>query len=168
MQGGQTQEEIDPKLLTSDDKWILLKLDSAIREMNSAFAEYKFSDATAALYRFSSGANIATEYVEASKAVLRPVELLNSEIVKSEAGSTIQQFNEDNGLYKANTLAVMDFVLSHTVRIVPSVPAAHHGGIMARHGLFWPTCRTIKAARPSCTAPWPKPFDEAISKHFSA
>src|SRR5437868_8731091 len=46
------QGEIDPKLLTSDDKWILLKLDTAIREMNAAFAGYRFSDATATLYRF--------------------------------------------------------------------------------------------------------------------
>ncbi len=49
---GEVQGEINPTLLTSDDKWILLKLDAAIREMNTAFAEYKFSAATATLYRF--------------------------------------------------------------------------------------------------------------------
>ena len=31
MQGGEVQGEIEPGLLTSDDKWILLKLDQAIR-----------------------------------------------------------------------------------------------------------------------------------------
>ncbi len=31
MQGGETEGEIDPKRLTSDDKWILLRLDTAIR-----------------------------------------------------------------------------------------------------------------------------------------
>ena len=58
-----------PKLLTSDDKWILLKLDAAIREMNTAFAEYKFSDATATLYRFF-WSEYCDWYVEASKAAL--------------------------------------------------------------------------------------------------
>ncbi len=67
----EIQGEIDPKLLTSDDKWILLKLDAAIREMNTAFAEYKFSDATATLYRFF-WSEYCDWYVEASKAVLHP------------------------------------------------------------------------------------------------
>src|ERR1700761_1054845 len=35
------QGEIDPQLLTSDDKWILLKLDAAICEIATAFADYK-------------------------------------------------------------------------------------------------------------------------------
>src|ERR1035437_2817830 len=42
----EVQGEINPQLLTSDDKWILLKLDQAIQEITTAFAEYKFSDAT--------------------------------------------------------------------------------------------------------------------------
>ncbi len=67
----EVQGEIDPKLLTSDDKWILLKLDQAIREMNTAFAEYKFSDATGTLYRFF-WSEYCDWYVEASKAVLSP------------------------------------------------------------------------------------------------
>src|SRR5208282_690851 len=65
----EVQGEIDPKLLTSDDKWILLKLDAAIREMNTAFAEYKFSDATATLYRFF-WSEYCDWYLEASKAAL--------------------------------------------------------------------------------------------------
>ena len=47
----------------------MLKLDQAIREMNTAFAEYKFSDATATLYRFF-WSEYCDWYVEASKAVL--------------------------------------------------------------------------------------------------
>ena len=65
----EVQGEIDPKLLSADDKWILLKLDAAIREMDTAFAEYKFSDATATLYRFF-WSEYCDWYVEASKAVL--------------------------------------------------------------------------------------------------
>ena len=62
------QGEIDPQLLTSDDKWILLKLDQAIREITPRFAEYKFSDATATLYRFF-WSEYCDWYVEASKAI---------------------------------------------------------------------------------------------------
>jgi valyl-tRNA synthetase len=88
------QSEINPQLLTSDEKWILLKLDAAIREMNSAFAEYKFSDATATLYRFF-WSEYCDWYVEASKAV----------------------FFGTDAARKANTLAVIDFVLSHLLRL---------------------------------------------------
>src|SRR5439155_21054008 len=66
----ETQGEINPALLTSDDKWILLKLDQAIREINAAFAEYKFSDATATLYRFF-WSEYCDWYVETSKAILQ-------------------------------------------------------------------------------------------------
>ena len=64
----EIQGEIDPTLLSSDDKWILLKLDAAIREVTIALNEYKFSDATAALYRFF-WSEYCDWYVEASKAV---------------------------------------------------------------------------------------------------
>src|SRR5208283_1164268 len=70
----EAQGEIDPRLLTSDDKWILLKLDQAIREIDAAFAEYKFNEITQTLYRFF-WSEYCDWYVEASKAVLaRPVE----------------------------------------------------------------------------------------------
>ncbi|MGH7978611.1 MAG: valine--tRNA ligase, partial [Limisphaerales bacterium] len=69
MQGGEVQGEIDPKLLTPDDKWILLKLDTALREMAAAFAEYKFNDATATLYRFF-WSEFCDWHLEASKAIL--------------------------------------------------------------------------------------------------
>ena len=95
MQGGEVQGEINPSLLTSDDKWILLKLDAAIREITAAFAEYKFSDATATLYRFF-WSEYCDWYVEASKVAL---------------GSAEQEAR------RANTLAVIDFVLSHTLRL---------------------------------------------------
>ena len=69
MQGGEVQGEIEPRLLTSDDKWILLKLDQAIREITTAFAEYRFNEATQTLYRFF-WSEYCDWYVEASKAVL--------------------------------------------------------------------------------------------------
>jgi hypothetical protein len=65
----EVQGEIERTLLTLDDKWILLKLDAAIREVSIALNEYKFSEATAALYRFFWN-EYCDWYVEASKAVL--------------------------------------------------------------------------------------------------
>src|SRR5712672_2741187 len=49
MQGGTSEGEILPALLTSDDKWLLLRLDAAIREVSTALDEYRFSDAANAL-----------------------------------------------------------------------------------------------------------------------
>ena len=39
MQGGEVEGEIEPARLTSDDKWIILRLDSAIRATTDAAAE---------------------------------------------------------------------------------------------------------------------------------
>src|SRR5437879_521061 len=86
MQGGTVQDEIDAAQLSSDDKWILLKLNTAIRELTDALAEYKFSEATQTLYRFF-WSEYCDWYVEASKAVLHGTD---------EAR-------------KANTRAVLDF-----------------------------------------------------------
>src|SRR5689334_18843455 len=48
MQGGESEGEIDSRLLTSDDKWILLRLDAAIREISAALEGYRFNEATQA------------------------------------------------------------------------------------------------------------------------
>ncbi len=94
MQGGEVQGEINPEQLTTDDRWILLKLDGAIREVTIALNEYKFSEATGALYRFF-WSEYCDWYVEASKAV----------------------FFGTDAARKATSLAVIDFVLSHTLRL---------------------------------------------------
>src|SRR3712207_2593293 len=54
MHGGATESEIDPRLLTSDDKWILLRLDAAIHDVSRALDEYNFSEAAQRLYGFRS------------------------------------------------------------------------------------------------------------------
>ena len=142
MQGGEVQGEINPQLLTSDDKWILLKLDAAIRELDTAFAEYKFSDATAALYRFF-WSEYCDWYVEASKAV----------------------FYGSDAAQKANTLAVIDFILSHALRLFhPFLPFITEE---LWHGLGYSADmpedqggKTIMYAR------WPKPFDADFQAHY--
>jgi valyl-tRNA synthetase len=94
MQGGEVQGEISAALLSSDDRWILLRLDQAIREVSDALASYNFATAVQSLYRFF-WSEYCDWYVEASKAAF---------------------FGEDAAL-KANKVAVIDFVLSHLLRM---------------------------------------------------
>ncbi len=94
MQGGAVEGEIVSMLLTSDDKWILLRMNAAIIEVSRALDEYRFSDAAQALYRFF-WSEYCDWYVEASKAV----------------------FYGEDAARKATTLAVIDFVLGHTLRL---------------------------------------------------
>jgi valyl-tRNA synthetase len=94
MQGGATEAEIDPRRLTADDRWILMKLHAAIREVSTALEEYRFAEATSALHRFF-WSEFCDWYLEAIKAAL---------------------YGEDAEL-KANTLAVFDFVFAHTLRL---------------------------------------------------
>jgi valyl-tRNA synthetase len=94
MHAGEVEGEINAKLLSSDDKWILLKLNDAIRDVSKALDEYRFSDAAQALYRFF-WTEFCDWYLETSKAAL---------------------YGEDPAR-KANTLAVIDFILGHTLRL---------------------------------------------------
>src|SRR5437879_6271876 len=102
MQGGVIEEEINPALLTGDDKWILLRLDRAIREITDALAEFRFNEAAQALYRFF-WSEYCDWYVEASKAVLGI----------AECGTR----NAELEARRANTLAVIDFIQSNTLRL---------------------------------------------------
>ena len=90
----EVQGELDAKLLSSDDRWILLRLDLAIREVTDALASYNFATAVQTLYRFF-WSEYCDWYVEASKAAF---------------------FGDDTAL-KANKVAVIDFVLSHLLRM---------------------------------------------------
>jgi valyl-tRNA synthetase len=161
------QGEIDPKLLTSDDKWILLKLDQAIREMNTAFAEYKFSDATATLYRFF-WSEYCDWYVEASKAVLsgssrRESAQTESRGKESQSGLTSAATNE--AARKTNTLAVIDFVLSHTLRLFhPFLPFITEE---LWHGMgYAEDMPENQGGKTIMFAPWPKPLDDDFKSHY--
>jgi valyl-tRNA synthetase len=169
----EIQGEIDPRLLTSDDKWILLKLDQAIREITNAFAEYKFSDATATLYRFF-WSEYCDWYVEASKAVLvkQVIELKKL----NESGTTTRHathltnhsFNDLTALQearRANTLAVIDFVLSHTLRLFhPFLPFITEE---LWHGMGYAEDMPEKqGGKTIMFAPWPKPLDDDFKSHY--
>ena len=142
MQGGEVQGEIERTLLMPDDKWVLLKLDAAIREVTIALNEYKFSEATAALYKFF-WSEYCDWYVEACKAVF--------------FGTDAKQ--------KANTLAVIDFVLSHTIRLFhPFLPFITEE---LWHGMGFATdMPDNQGGKTIMNAPWPLPFDDDFKGHY--
>jgi valyl-tRNA synthetase len=142
MQGGSSEGEINPALLTSDDKWILLRLNAAISEVSTALEEYRFSDATATLYRFF-WSEYCDWYVEASKA-------------------TLQGADEAR---KANTLAVMDFVLGNTLRLFhPFLPFITEE---LWHGMgFNADMPEDQGGRSIMFARWPKPLSADELAHF--
>lgn len=142
MQGGMTETEISAELLSSDDKWILLRLNTAIAEVTTALEEYRFSDATATLYRFF-WSEYCDWYVEASKAVL-------------------QGTDEKR---KANTLAVIDFVLGNTLRLFhPFLPFITEE---LWHGMgFNEDLPENQGGKSIMFAPWPKPLDADELAYF--
>jgi valyl-tRNA synthetase len=142
MQGGAVETEISAAFLSSDDKWLLLRLNTAIAEVSIALEEYRFSDATATLYRFF-WSEYCDWYVEASKAVLQ--------------GSDEKR--------KANTLAVIDFVLGQTLRLFhPFMPFITEE---LWHGMgFSADMPEDQGGKSIMFAPWPKPLDEDELAHF--
>jgi len=140
MQAGATEGEIDPARLTSDDKWILLKLDQAITELTEALDNYKFNEAAQVLHRFF-WSEFCDWHLEASKAALA------------------------DPATRANTLAVMDFVLSNTLRLFhPFLPfiteelwqsMGYNAELPADQG-----GATIMFAH------WPKPLGEDFRAHY--
>jgi valyl-tRNA synthetase len=174
MQGGEVQGEIAPELLTSYDKWILLKLDQAIREIHDAFAGYRFNEATQTLYRFF-WSEYCDWYVEASKAMLKPVEALKRESVRTEEApaptaqdaSTLERFKASTDFEprRANTLAVLDFILSHTLRLFhPFLPFISEE---LWHGMGYSSeMPENQGGKTIMFAPWPKPLDEDFRAHY--
>ena len=152
MQGGEVQGEIEPRLLTSDDKWILLKLDQAIREITTAFAEYRFNEATQTLYRFF-WSEYCDWYVEASKAVLS-VTAQHREQPATTRPATPR---------RANTLAVIDFVLSHTLRLFhPFLPFITEE---LWHGMgYHEDMPENQGGQTIMFAPWPKPLGRGLPR----
>jgi valyl-tRNA synthetase len=150
MQGGQLQGEINPQWLTSDDKWILLRLDQAIREVTGALAGYNFAIAVQSLYRFF-WSEYCDWYVEASKAALG----------HAESG---EQRAEHEKL-AANKRAVIDFVLGNTLRLfhpfLPFITEELWHGLGFNHDL-----PENQGGRTIMFAPWPKPFSPEERTHF--
>jgi len=138
----QSEAEINPALLTSDDRWVLLRLDQAIREVTQALAEYKFSDATTTLYRFFWN-EYCDWYVEASKAVI---------------------YGSDEAL-KVNKVAVIDFVLGQLLRLFhPFLPFITEE---LWHGMgFAQDMPDNQGGKTLMFALWPKPLSDDEKEYF--
>lgn len=99
IQGDSSDRKFRSKLLTSDDKWILYALDEAIKAISKSLGEYEFGGALLALYGFFWG-DFCDWYLETTKVSL-----------------------PGNSRLKANRLAVFDFVLHNTLRLLhPFLP----------------------------------------------
>jgi valyl-tRNA synthetase len=166
MQGGEVQGEINADLLTTDDKWILLKLNEAIREITEALNSYNFSVAVQALYRFFWN-EYCDWYVEASKAVFFSSSRCESAQTPGGGGES------QSGLTSAatdprvaNTLAVIDFVLSHTIRLFhPFLPFITEE---LWHGMGYAAdMPENQGGKTIMNAPWPKPFDTDFRDAYS-
>ena len=165
LQGGEVQGEIRPELLTGYDKWILLKLDQAIREIAAAFAEYRFNEVTQTLYRFF-WSEYCDWYVEASKAVLsRPGATGQSSSPDQPDAASAAQPDPAAQARRANTLAVIDFVLSHALRLFhPFLPFITEE---LWHGMgFHQEMPANQGGTTIMFAPWPKALDEDFRAHY--
>jgi valyl-tRNA synthetase len=171
----EIEGEIEPALLTSDDKWILLRLDQAIREIDAAFAEYKFNEITQTLHRFF-WSEYCDWYVEASKAALGsaggpPAPHGGSPDGNSDAKTTVGEpptaTREPRVLpaLRANKLAVIDFVLGHTLRLFhPFLPFITEE---LWHGLGYDQDLPAgQGGRTIMFAHWPRPFDDDFKAHY--
>ena len=168
MQGGEVQGEIEPGLLTSDDKWILLKLDQAIGEITDAFAEYRFNEASQTLYRFF-WSEYCDWYVEASKAVLSRLAGASgpqsSGLDSAPTPSTSNAPISEPRRRRANTLAVVDFILSHALRLFhPFLPFITEE---LWHGMgYHEEMPENQGGQTIMYAPWPKPLGEDFRGHY--
>src|ERR1019366_4880652 len=162
MQGGEVQAEIEPRLLTSDDKWILLKLDQAIRDITTAFEGYRFNEATQTLYRFF-WSEYCDWYIEASKAVLSTGGNRSNEAPSSVTHHASRITHGETP--RANTLAVIDFVLSHTLRLFhPFLPFIAEE---LWHGMgYAEDMPENQGGKTIMFAPWPKSLDDDFKSHY--
>ncbi|HWD20720.1 MAG TPA: valine--tRNA ligase [Verrucomicrobiae bacterium] len=140
MQAGEVEGEIDPAKLNADDKWILLKLHAAITELTEALDHYKFNEAAQILHRLLWG-EFCDWYLEAAKAALA------------------------DPAARDNTLAVIDFVLSNTLRLfhpfIPFITEELWQGMG-----FNAELPAGQGGQTIMYAHWPKPLDEDFRAHY--
>lgn len=170
LQGGPAQGQIQPELLTSDDKWILLRLDMAIREITDALASYQFNQATQTLYRFF-WSEFCDWYLEAAKAFLGKPGAESAAVgagappAGAPALGTQSPRGGDAEARRLNTLAVLDFVLHHILRLfhpfLPFITEELWHGLGYNQGL-----PADRGGRTIMFAPWPQPLDASVRQRW--
>src|SRR6266487_3802499 len=144
MQGAESDIDINPALLTSDDRWILYGLDEVIKIVSESLNEYEFGGALLALYGFFWG-DFCDWYLETTKV----------------------SFKSKNPALRANTLAVFDFVLSNTLRLLhPFLPFLTEE---LWHGLGFDHMKFESGSRGTILfAPWPVLSEEFRERYSIA
>ncbi|MDD4000637.1 MAG: class I tRNA ligase family protein, partial [Bacilli bacterium] len=93
-------QNIDSKLLSAVDKWILNALNEVIRTADQYYDKYEFGEAAKVIYKFV-WENFASWYLEMTKVV----------------------FNQNNRDEKINTCAVLNYVLTAVIKLLhPFIP----------------------------------------------
>lgn len=93
-------EEIDPALLNTVDKWILSRLNEVIASADDNFEKYEFGEAAKTIYKFIWN-DFASWYLEMTKVV----------------------FSDDNQTEKINTCSVLNYVLKNALKLIhPFMP----------------------------------------------
>jgi valyl-tRNA synthetase len=165
MQGGESEGEINTGRLTSDDKWILLKLHAAITEVTDALNNYKFNEAANALYRFF-WSEYCDWYVESTKAVLDQRSEGGSQKAEGSLTPAETALQTRASERRANTLAVMDFVLSNTLRLfhpfLPFITEELWQGMGFNADL-----PSDQGGHTIMFANWPKPFDRDMKEFYA-
>jgi valyl-tRNA synthetase len=134
MHGRKREREINPAALTSDDRWILYAVDSAIKGISDSLGEYEIAGASIHLQGFFWG-DFCDWYLEAAKA----------------------QLSSSNIDRRRNTLAVIDFIFERTLQLFhPLIPFIteelwHELGFASD---FPPE----RGGRTIMFSPWPEPF----------
>ena len=88
-------EEINPKLLNTIDKWVLTKLNNLIKDANYNFDKYEFGEAGKAIYNFVWN-DFASWYLEMTKVIM----------------------NGNNSAEKINTCATLAYVLRSILKLL--------------------------------------------------
>ena len=88
-------EEINPKLLNTIDKWVLTKLNNLIKDANYNFDKYEFGEAGKAIYNFVWN-DFASWYLEMTKVIM----------------------NGNNSDEKINTCATLAYVLRNILKLL--------------------------------------------------
>ncbi len=134
-----------PMLLTSDDKWILLRLDAAIARRRAALDEYRFSDAANALYRFF-WSEYCDWYLEAARRACRTArrrrESGRKRATARRASCLAAQTRSPSWTSCSRTRC------GSSIRSCPSSPRNSGRAWASRR-----TCPRIRAARRSCSRP---------------
>ena len=132
---GVASGPVKRELLSSDDHFVLAKLDDCIREVGGALDRFEFNQAAQALYGFFWG-EYCDWYLEVSKSALQGTD----------------------AALKANACAVMDTVLSNVLRLLH--PFAPFITEELWHDLGFSEISNLKSQIPDSTiqfAEWPKP-----------